>query len=368
MTLSRRAFAVLAIFGFFTFAQAAPRKARNVILFLGDAGGIPTLSAASAYGHGAPQKLYIQQMPHIALMETSTADEWVTDSAAGMTAIVTGEKTHNGVLSQSAKAVRGKSDGEPLKTIVEYAEERGLSTGIITNMAVTDATPAACYAHANDRRKAGEIFAQFLKPRFGDGVDVLIGAGRKMVLSSSRELGIEVEAALRERGYVVMDRPGLLPADARRAVGLYDTGEFDPWEAVEGAIRLLERNRRGYFLMVEWDMHADNLRRGLDRVLQMDELVRRTAARAGKETLILFAADHSFDLRLRGGRKGEPLLEGDRSAGPEKRPYIRVDGGHTGEEVLVTAQGPGAERVRGFISNTDLFRIMMAAYGWMPAR
>jgi alkaline phosphatase len=41
-----------------------------------------------------------------------------------------------------------------------------------------------------------------------------------------------------------------------------------------------------------------------------------------------------------------------------------MDSGHTGEEVVVAAQGPGAGRVRGFFKNTDLFRIMMAAYGW----
>ncbi len=43
---------------------------------------------------------------------------------------------------------------------------------------------------------------------------------------------------------------------------------------------------------------------------------------------------------------------------------IRVDGGHTGEEAPVAAQGPGAERVRGFFPNTPWFHIMMAAYGW----
>jgi len=43
---------------------------------------------------------------------------------------------------------------------------------------------------------------------------------------------------------------------------------------------------------------------------------------------------------------------------------LRMDNGHTGEEVLAAAQGPGAERVRGFMPNTDLFRVMMAAYGW----
>jgi alkaline phosphatase len=50
------------------------------------------------------------------------------------------------------------------------------------------------------------------------------------------------------------------------------------------------------------------------------------------------------------------------ASGP--RPNVRVEDGHTGEQVLVAAAGPGAHRVRGFIRNTDVFRIMMAAYGW----
>ena len=130
---------------------SADRRARNVVLFLADAGGIPTIHAASLHGYGAPRKLFIQRMPHIGLSETSSASRFVTDSAAGMTAIVTGQKTNNNVVSQSASAERGVRDGEPLKSILEHAEERGLSTGIITNDALTGATPAALYAKANDR-------------------------------------------------------------------------------------------------------------------------------------------------------------------------------------------------------------------------
>lgn len=54
-------------------------------------------------------------------------------------------------------------------------------------------------------------------------------------------------------------------------------------------------------------------------------------------------------------------------ANPEApKPSLRKDGGHTGEEVVVAATGPGAERVRGFFPNTKLFHVMMAAYGWKP--
>src|SRR3954466_10491493 len=142
----------------FVQAGAQAKHAQRGILFLADAAGIPTLNAASALGYGAPQRLYVQSWPHVGLSDTSTASEWVTDSAAGMTAIVTGQKTHNGVLSQAADSVRAQKDGAPVKTILEYAEERGLSTGVMTNVNIADATPAACYSHVNDRGKFGDIF------------------------------------------------------------------------------------------------------------------------------------------------------------------------------------------------------------------
>jgi alkaline phosphatase len=345
--------------------QAAEQRARNVVLFLGDAGGIPTLHAASLHGYGAPQKLFIHQMPHHALMETSTASAWVTDSAAGMTAIVTGQKTQGGVISQSAAAIRGKKDGEPLKTILEYAEERGLSTGVITNSPVADATPAACYAHANDRKKSGEIFVQILKPRFGDGVDIVIGPGRKNILAATEAMGLDIEAELKKKGYAVTDSVESIPASARRVVALLDSAEFDLDLAVTKALAILSKNPKGYFLMVESDLHTNNLKRGLDRAVEVDKIVRKVTQTAGRDTLVIFTADHSFDLRVRGGKKGEPILnQQPPETDPKARPVIRVDDGHTGEEVLVAAQGPGAERVKGFIANTDLFRIMMAAYGW----
>lgn len=355
-------------------------RARNVILFIGDAGGIPTLNAASIHGHRSPQALYIHQMPQFALMDTSAVDRWVTDSAAGMTAIVTGEKTKNGVISQSADAVRGKTDGTPLKTILEHAEERGLSTGVITNTSIADATPGATYAHANDRKKAGEIFAQIATPRFGDGPEVVIGGGRTTVLDATRALGTDIDKALRDRGYTLFDSPLALTADATRVVALTDDPDFDLAPVVERAISILSKNRRGYFLMVEWDMHTNRLERGLNRVLTLDAVIRKTADQVKDDTLIVFTADHSFDLRVRGGTKDEQLIppdpigeggEDDAPATPAvvpaastAKPNVRVENGHTGEQVLVAAKGPGSDRVRGFIQNTDLFRIMMAAYGW----
>ena len=352
--------------GFIT-CSPPDKKARNVVLFLGDAGGVSTLHAASIHGHDQPQALFIQQMPHIALMDTSTASTWVSDSAAGMTAIVTGEKTHNGVISQSATAVRGETDGEKLKTILEYAEEHGLATGVVSNRSMADATPAACYAHANDRRKTGEIFAQVLDPQYGDGVDLILGAGRTSIYEAMQARGTDIEAALKEKGFEVFSSPGEVPAAARRAVALTDDGEFDLAAVTRRAIDILSQNPNGFFLMVECDMHTNNIRRGLDHSLLMDQLVKQTAQRLPEDTLIVFTADHSFDIRVRGGARGEPILPPNFvQEDPKKHTTgsIRMENGHTGEQVVLAAQGPGAEQVKGYLSNTDLFHIMMDAYGW----
>jgi alkaline phosphatase len=338
-------------------------KARNVVLFLGDAGGIPTLNAGSIQAYGEPTKLYVQHMPHVALSETSASNNWVTDSAAGMTAIVTGHKTKNGVLSEMP--TDGDGDGSPLKTILEYAEEHGLSTGVISNSPMYDATPAACYAHVSSRKKTGEIFEQIWKPRFGDGVDLVLGPGRTAVLKSLAEMHLDLRSELEKRGYFYGNSMNDLPANARRAVVITDEGDFDISSATRAAIAILSRNPKGYFLMVESDLHTDNIRRGLERVPKFDHLIEETAEATRKDTLVLFTADHSFDLRTVGSLpKGSALYAPDGTGKVLPAKGVTVEGHHSGEPVLVAAEGPGAERVHGFLVNTDLFQIMLDAWGW----
>ena len=351
-------------------ALAAESRAKNIILFLADAGGTSAIAAASLHGYGEPRRLFVQRMPHIGLSDTTTASQLVTDSAAGMTAIVTGQRTHNGVVGQSATAVRRKVDGEPLKTILEYAEERGLSTGLISDDAITGATPASLYAKANDRALTAEIFKQALTPRVGDGPDVMISAGRGAIAKAMQAEGLDFEALAKEKGRPILSSVAEIPPAAARAFVLLESGEFDKGEAVQAAIRILSRNKKGYFLMVEADSHTDPIRRGLDRLVALDRVIEQTARTVRSDTLLLFTADHSFDVRIRGGLRGKPLLEGLEAAekeagkGPIRIPALRMENGHTGEEVLVAAQGPGASRVRGYMANTDIFRIMIQAYGW----
>lgn len=349
------------------------KRAKNIIVFLADAGGLSTLSAASIHGYDDAQKLYVQSWPNIALSDTSTASNWVTDSAAGMTAIVTGVKTHNGVISQGPDAVRGKQEGTPLKTILEYAEARGLSTGVLSNVSIADATPAACYAHASDRGRHGDIILQVFTPRFGDGVDVVLGIGRKSIYDQVAKLGKNLDEIAATHKRPIYASLAAVPADNLRPIVLLDRDMNLP-EASQLALNALSRNKKGYFLMIEWDTHTDDPKRGLDNVVGFDKLIREIAAKVDlKNTLLLFTADHSFELRSVGGKRGDPILKGfdewkKTHAAKETvlLPALRVGHSHTGEEVVVAAQGPGADQVRGFLPNTRLFQIMMNAYGWKP--
>jgi alkaline phosphatase len=290
-----------------------------------------------------------------------------------MTAIVTGRKTTNGTLSQ-APSSDPKVDGAPLKTILEYAEEKGLSTGVISNVNMADATPAACYSHVNSRKKFGEIFSQIWAPRFGDGVDLVIGNGRKKILESLNELKIDPDKELAASGRSFVDALSLIPSTARRAVSLEDNADIDIEAATAKAIEILSRNPKGYFLMVEWDLHPTKPERCLETVVKLDKLVEKTTKEAGKNTLVMFTADHSFDFRVLNGKKGERLkLPTARNVGKdapaaEEKVNVAIGSSHTGEEVVVAAQGPGSQKVGGFMSNTDLFRVMMSAYGWQADR
>lgn len=370
--IARTLFALLLCLTAATAAKPG-KRAKNVIVFIADAGGLSTLNAASIHGYDGAQKLYLQSWPNIGLSDTSTASNWVTDSAAGMSAIVTGVKTHSGVISQGPDAVKGKQDGTAMKTILEYAESHGLSTGVVSNVSIADATPAACYAHSNDRAKHGDIFLQVFSPRFGDGVDVVLGIGRKPIYDQVAKLGKnldEVAAAHKRPIYPALSE---VPAANLRPIALLDSGMNVP-EAATIALNALSRNKKGYFLMIEWDAHTNDPRRGLDNVVGLDKLIREIAGKVNlNETLLLFAADHSFELQTVGGKRGVPILTGleewqktHTAKDMIQIPALKVGRSHTGEEVVVAAQGAGAEQVHGFMPNTRLFEIMMNAYGWKP--
>ena len=374
-TIRRFAAALLVTLALSPAAYALDReqpRAKNVIVFLADAAGVPTVHAASLHGYGEPLSLHVQQWPHLGLSELSPVDNWKSDSANGMSQIMTGVKTRNGVISQGPDVVRGERDGTPMKTVLEYAEERGLRTGVVSSQSIADATPGATYAHSNDRRKQGEIFMQAFTPRYGDGVDVLIGAGRERIggLLAEAGTGFEDLARRHERPiYASLDEVD--PANARPVVV---ADSIDVRAATLCALDLLEDSPQGYFLMVEWDAHTDDVRKGLQNVVDFDRLMAEVEQRVDlDDTLLIFTADHSFGLQVDGGQRGEPLLAGyeewKQSGNNDdvvRLQNVMVNRTHTAEEVMVLATGAGAHRVRGYFPGTQLFDVMLDAWGWNP--
>jgi len=351
-------------------SSAQSVQAKNVIIFMGDGTGVSSLNAASIYGYNRPQALYIQSFPGVALADTSTATQWVTDGSAGATAIATGVKTNNAILSQSSSAVRDQKDGEILKTFFEYAREHGLSTGAVSNderSGVTNALTAAFFAHNNDRGKSGEIFEEMIAPKNGEGVDVAISSGHKDVFKQTVAMGHDPLADLKSHGYVFADSLDALQSvdpNQKKVVMLSDDSDMPLKPAVDDAIARLSKNPKGFVLVVFSDCHTGKATSSLRRIVEMDNIVREVAAARKNDSLILWTADHSYDLRI----KGETLTETmKKNEGKKITSAVSLEDEHTAEEVPVMAIGPGSQRVHGFISNTDVFHILMEAPGWEKA-
>jgi len=333
----------------------ADERTSSVVLIIGDGLGVTTLNAASVYDNVKTEALYLYRMPHFALADTSAVDDWVTDGAGGTTPLATGVKTKKGVISQSADAVWKIKDGQPLKTILEYAEEKGLSTGVVTNSGFVDAFPAAFYAHQNGMNQVGGILLDLLRPRFGDGVDVVIGADRIAALRAAQGLGMDLAKEFRRRGYEFLSTVDQLREQKtlpQRVVVATETTEFDIGPAAHSALEILGRNPKGFFLMIHSDCHLKDVERSLKRTVELDNLVREIVERH-RSTLVLVTADHSFGLRIQNGGFGGNVLQS-----------VLFNGEHTAEEVPVFAAGPGSPAVHGFISNTRVFDVMMQAFGW----
>jgi alkaline phosphatase len=360
--MHNRATAVMALMALSAISVFA--QAKNVILFIGDGAGISSLNAASIYAHGEARSLYIQNMPNLALADTSTAKEWVTDGAACASAWATGHKGKNGVMSMSPDAEKDVKDGEIYKTAMEYAMENGLSTGVISNDGVAGAAVASFYAHINNRGKAGEIFQQALNPKFGSGPDIIIGTGRKQIYAQTAKLNHDLDADIKAKGYTYVDSLSALAQldkGNNRVVMLTDDDQFDFSEAVKQAVTRLSRNPKGFLLVAHSDCHTGKTRTSIQRLVDLDKAIAATTEEVKANTLVLFTADHSYDLRI----KGEKLTETAKN--PDFKNIlsaVSLEDEHTAEEVPLMAAGPGAERVHGFLSNTTVFHLIMQNFGW----
>ena len=136
---------------------AAPPK--NVIMMIGDGMGPEQVKAAGMYFGGAAGTLNFESFPNQAQMTTASANSLVTDSAAAATALATGVKVNNNVVSL---AIPG--DGSELPTMLELLKAQGKSTGLVTSTQITHATPAAFGAHETSRNNRSQIGQELSQP------------------------------------------------------------------------------------------------------------------------------------------------------------------------------------------------------------
>ena len=307
-------------------------RARNVILLIGDGFGMNQFSLGVSYAQqvaGRPLRMseladageagYALPFPY---------DRAVTDSAAAASQMATGERALTETLSVSVET------GEPIPTILEWAEERGLATGLVANMRLTHATPAAFKVHAPSRyvpepEIADQLFSE-------PAVEVLLGGGGRAMVREGSRLGDAVPsvppatdgesnrsddrdliAEARERGYTVVgDRAGLLEArGAERLLGMFAASHL-PYvldrsyaglddavpslaDLTDAAIASLAPRDGGFFLVVEGGLidyagHENDAGAMLAEILDFDAAVGVAFdfAAAREDTLVLVTADH----------------------------------------------------------------------------
>lgn len=379
---------------------------------MGDGMGPAHRDAIQLATVGPYSRLAMDRLPVEGMVGTNSADPetFVTDSAAAATSLATGVKTYNGAIGVD-------SDEQVVRNIVEQAKASGKSVGLVTTSQVTDASPAGFAAHVEDRDLQSEIARQYIEDT---KVDVILGGGEDRWYprgnegafpdnppedpseqSSSTEGNLVKRA--KDLGYrYVTDEEGLDNARGKKVLGLFANEEmFQQRPEGQGArynprvplpvmtkeaIRLLSRDKQGFFLFVEEEAtdemsHSNNaplvIKSGqkLDKAVTVaDNFVARD-----KQTLQIVTADHEC-----GGLTVEALDDpaypdenGDEIPGNisgEDGPFDVAHSdykfimdwtttGHTGVDVPLTADGPSSKRLSGNYENTHVYDAMASAIG-----
>jgi len=306
-------------------ADPAPVQAKYIFFFIGDGMGPVQRDAAEAAlraRSGDPNDLLAMSRLSVkGDISTTPIGSDITDSAAAGTALATGSKTANGIISMSAD---GKTS---LKTLAELAKERGLKTGILSSVSLDHATPACFYAHAASRSSYAAIAGQMLTSR----VDYFAGGGLAGQQAADGSDNLQNAAA---KGFTLVRTLDKLrdvkPSDRVYALNhRLDSGASLPWacaaqeddislaEFVRQGIRLLD-NERGFFMMIEggkidWACHSNDLVRAVYETFALDDAVGVAvdfSVKHPRQTLIIVSADHETGGLERIGAQvnGKPLI------------------------------------------------------------
>ena len=298
---------------------------KQVIFIIGDGMGLNQMCKLDSPNH-------FERANYIGLSKTYSASHKVTDSAAGGTALACGVKTNNGMLGMNADSVA-------VNSILTILGKQGFSTGIVASCRINHATPASYYAHQINRGMDAEI----LEDLYANGPEVFVAGGNKL-------LSIE---KLEKAGYKYVNNIGDLQAQENGKVACVLATEDMPNALERGneitlgtaeAIRLLEKNEKGFFLMIEgsqidWAGHGNNADYMLAEMQDINKVIGLCFdyADANPGTLVIITADHET---------GGTTIVG------ENKDYKYTTGDHTGAMVPVYSYGTGAENFSGIFENT----------------
>lgn len=325
---------------------AKAEKPLNIILLIGDGMGLAQISAAAFINGG----LSLEQFTDLGLSKTSSSNDYITDSAAGATALSTGEKTYNG-------AVGVGPDSLARQTILELAEQNGLSTGLISTCSITHATPASFYAHRKDR----EMHSAIASDLYGKGIDFIAGTGKpyfdvQKLMQDAYRVYTGNEPQIQKTG----GKNIWFLGDSIHPPRASERGDFLA-RATELALDQLSANPKGFFLMVEgsqidWGGHNNDFKHVVEELIDFDRAVSKAYAFASKHgnTLVVVTADHETGgLSLDAGNLKDKTIEGHFSSTH-----------HSGIMVPVFAYGPGSDKFRGSFENTAVFVRMKQLFGF----
>jgi len=349
----RRPLIFLCLPAFILFTHSARAESpKNVIFMIGDGMGFEHVKAAGMYLNGTPGTLCFESLPYQGQVTTYSASSSITDSAAAATAMATGHKVNNGVVSMAYPG-----DGSEYQTLLETYKARGARTGLVTTTVMTHATPACFGAHEPNRYNYSSIAGDYLnqtKP------NTLLGGGANGLTLS------DATAA----GYTVVTNNASMQAIDTNTVSML-SGQFGtthlPYEydglgtlphlseMTTTALDILDNDPDGFFLMIESGRidhaaSANDIARDVFETVEFHNTAQLMInwAVGRTDTLIIVTADHETG--------GLTVLQNN---GKDHFPTVSWStSGHTSTNVPVYAWGVNAQYVTGTLDNTQLFKVV----------
>lgn len=285
------------------FAQTAPK---NVIYMIGDGMG-PAFTTAYRYYKDDPTTKEIETTVFDTMLKgmahTYPDDHtYVTDSAAGATALSSGHKSYNGAIAvDTAK--------KPVKTMLEIAKEQGMTTALVATSQINHATPASFAAHNESRRNYDDIANDYIDNKIAGKlpVDLMLGGGTQYFIRDDRNLVDEFKKAGYQYGD---DIKNLGQITQIPAIGLYAPKGL-PFALDENPTRLKQltskafdlldgQNDKGFFVMIEgsqidWCGHANDIACAMAEMDDFAKSIETAKAYVDKnpDTILVITADHS---------------------------------------------------------------------------